>query len=179
MRAAQRGVALDANDPLAQIVLSLAHYRARQPDEMIAAAERAVELDPSYAAAHAWLGLFLTSQGRLDEGLANTEKAIRLSPRDQSLWLNFFAAASAHHSARRYEDAVEWARRSIRANPRFPYSHATLASSYAHLGRIDEARAVVEELLRVQPGGRVGPRKCRLGRPVTASRGRPWIRGAL
>jgi adenylate cyclase len=152
IRAAQRSVALDADNATAQVVLSLAYLRARQPDEMIAAAERAVDLDPSYAIAHAWLGSFLAGQGRLEEALANAEKAIRLSPRDPFRWFYFFTSASVHFQARRYGDAVEWARRSIRGNPRFPYSRATLAASYAHLGRGDEARAAVEELLRVQPG---------------------------
>jgi adenylate cyclase len=152
MRAARRSVELDANNASAQIVLSLAYVRARQSDEMIAAAERAVELDPSLAMAHAWLGGFLAGHGRLEEGLASAEKAIRLSPRDPFLWFYFHRLAIVHFQARRYEAAVEWARRSIRGNPRFPYSRATLAAAYAHLGRLDDARAEVEELLRVQPG---------------------------
>jgi adenylate cyclase len=152
IRTAQRSVALDADNAMAQSVLSLAHLRARQPDEMIAAAERAVELDPSNAIARAWLGMFLGGRGRLEEALANVEQAIRLSPRDPGRWFYFAASASVHFQARRYGDAVEWARRSIRENPRFPYSRATLAASYAHLGRGDEARAAVEGLLQVQPG---------------------------
>jgi adenylate cyclase len=151
-RTAQRSVALDANDAQAQVVLSLAYLRTRQPDEMIAAAERAVELDPSNATAHTWLGAFLAGRGRLEEALANAEKAIRLSPRDSLRWFYFFTLGSVHFQARRYGDAVEWARRSIRGNPRFPYSRAYLAASFAYLGRGDEARAAVEELLRVQPG---------------------------
>jgi adenylate cyclase len=117
---------------------------------MIAAAERAVELDPSFALAHAWLGSFLAGHGRLEEGLASAEKAIRLSPRDRFLWFFFQRLAVVHFHARRYEEAAEWARRSIRGNPRFPFSRATLVAAYAHLGRLDDARAEVEELLRVQ-----------------------------
>jgi adenylate cyclase len=152
MRAARRSVELNANDASAQVILSLAHLRARQPDEMVAAAERAIELDPGHAVAHAWLGGFLASHGRLEEGLASAEKAIRLSPRDPYLWFYFYRLAGVHFNARRYQEAVEWDRRSIRGNPRFPYSRATLAAAYAHLGRLDDARAEVEELLRVQPG---------------------------
>jgi adenylate cyclase len=98
------------------------------------------------------LGAFLAGRGRLEEALANAEKAIRLSPRDSLRWFYFFTLGSVHFQARRYGDAVEWARRSIRGNPRFPYSRAYLAASFAYLGRGDEARAAVEELLRVQPG---------------------------
>jgi adenylate cyclase len=152
MRAAQRSVALDANNSMAQFALCLAYFRTRQPEEMIAAAERAVDLDPSNAIALAWLGMFLAGQGRLEEGLSHAEKAIRLSPRDPILWFYLSVSAWVHFQANRYEDAVEWAKRSIRANPRFFFSRAVLAASYGHLGRGDEARAAVEELLRVQPG---------------------------
>jgi tetratricopeptide (TPR) repeat protein len=98
------------------------------------------------------LGSFLASHGRLEEGLASAEKAIRLSPRDPFLWFYFTQLAVVHFQARRYEDVVEWTRRSIRGNPRFSYNRAILAAAYAHLGRLDEAQAEVEELLRVQPG---------------------------
>jgi adenylate cyclase len=152
MRAARRSAALDAGNATAQVVLSLAYLRAKKPDEMVAAAQRAVELDPSYAIAHAWLAGFVASRGRVEEGLAHAEKAIRLSPRDPFRWFYFSSSAGVHFQARRYEDAVEWAKRSIRENPRFPYSRAVLAASYGHLGRGDEAREAVEELLRTQPG---------------------------
>jgi adenylate cyclase len=151
-QAARRSVELDPNDAQAQMVLSLAYRRSGQPEEMLAAAERAVELDPSFASAHSWLGGFLALQGRLEEGLSSAEKAIRLSPRDPLLWFYFSNLANVHSAARRYEQAAEWARRSILGNPGFPYSRATLAASYAHLGRLDEARAEVEGLLRIQPG---------------------------
>jgi adenylate cyclase len=152
MRAARRAVELDSNSATAHSVLSLAYVRAEQPDEAIAAGERAIELDPSDAGAHRWLAIFLSGQGRLEEALASAEKAIRLSPRDPMLWFSFSSLAVVHFNANRYEDAVEWARRSIRGNPRFPYSRAVLAASYAHLGRLDDARREVEGLLRVQPG---------------------------
>jgi TolB-like protein/Tfp pilus assembly protein PilF len=151
-RAARRSVELEPNDAEAQMVLSLAYVRSRQADEMIAAAERAVELDPSSAQAHSWLGTFLSAAGRLEEGLSSAEKAIRLSPRDPLLWFYFSSLAVVHFDSRRYEDAAEWARRSIRGNPEFAYSRAMLAASYALLGRLDDARAEVEALLRVQPG---------------------------
>jgi tetratricopeptide (TPR) repeat protein len=43
-----------------------------------------------------------------------------------------------------YEQAVEWLRRSIEANRNFPHSHFFLASAFAHLGRVDEARSAVK-----------------------------------
>jgi adenylate cyclase len=150
-RAARKSVELDANFPWAQLILSLAYRQAGQRDEMIAAAERSIELDPSFAMAHAFLGGFLATDGRLEEGLASAEKAIRLSPRDPGRAFYFHRLALVHFEARRYEEAVEWGRRSIQGDPRSPFSRALLAAAYAHLGQLDAAHAEVEELLRLRP----------------------------
>jgi adenylate cyclase len=150
MRAARRAVEADSNNAMAHHVLSLAYATARKPIEMIAASERAIELDPSLAIALSWLANSLSFLGRLDEALASGERTIRLSPRDPMNWLYFHDLATVHFNARRYEDAVEWERRSIQGWPRLAAGRALLAASYAHLGRMDEARKEVEEVLRLQ-----------------------------
>lgn len=43
-----------------------------------------------------------------------------------------------------YEQAVRWLRQSIEAKRNFPHSHFFLASAFAHLGRVDEARSAVK-----------------------------------
>ena len=49
------------------------------------------------------------------------------------------------------EDAVEWSKRSIRAGSA-PFFWLIVASSYAHLGRLDDAHAAMEQLARHEPG---------------------------
>jgi adenylate cyclase len=151
-QAARTSVQLDPNRATGHVALSLSYVLSGQFAEMISVAERAVELSPSDALARSLLGIFLAGQGRLEEGLASAEMAIRLSPRDHARWLFFSHLAIVNLFARRYEDAVEWARRSIGENPMFAYSRAYLAASLAHLGRLDESRSEIEELRRVQPG---------------------------
>jgi hypothetical protein len=46
---------------------------------------------------------------------------------------------------------MEAARQGIAANRDHPHNYAVLASSLAHLGRMDEAKAVLQDFLRVQP----------------------------
>ena len=46
------------------------------------------------------------------------------------------------------EEAVDWLRRAIEANPNYPAAHFWLAAALAHLGRFDEARAAVQAGLR-------------------------------
>jgi tetratricopeptide (TPR) repeat protein len=151
VQAAGKAVSLDDKDPFPQIALIPAYSLTGQRDKMIAAGELAVQLAPSSSLAQYSFGLVLAMTGRPEEGIASIEKAMRLSPRD--LWMfDFLAAvAIAHFAAGRYEDAVEWARRSLQRKPDYMWPLDTLAASLAHLGRVDEARSVVEESLRSTP----------------------------
>ena len=58
----------------------------------------------------------------------------------------------AHFVAGRYSEAVEWADRGLREQPRFFSMLRVKAASYAHLGRIEEARDCLKQLLDLQPG---------------------------
>ena len=58
----------------------------------------------------------------------------------------------AHFAAKRYEDAAEWARRSVQRRTDLALGFRCLATSYAHLGRDEEARAALQEVMRLQPG---------------------------
>ena len=73
-----------------------------------------------------------------------------LSPHDPMMSAYLGGMGVAHFAAERYDDAVEWTKRSVRAG-RTSFNFGFLASSYAHLGRLDEARAAVEQLARHEP----------------------------
>jgi adenylate cyclase len=97
--------------------------------------------------------MYLARAGRPDEGIENLEKGMRLSPQDPLMWTLQYAMAQAHFAAGRYEEAIEWAERSLqsRAEAGWPLTLATLAASRARLGDLDEARATVRVLLRLNP----------------------------
>jgi adenylate cyclase len=148
---ARRSVELDSSNALGHLALSGAYMLTGQLDEVIAAAERAIALNPSLSFAYATLGACLAIANRPDEALENAEKAIRLSPSGPMMFLSLWAAAVVHFSGRRYEQAAEWARRAVRANPKWLFGWNIVAASYAQLGRADEARRAREELLRLAP----------------------------
>jgi adenylate cyclase len=150
-RTARRSVELDSSNALGQLVLSATYSLTGQLDEGIGAAERAVDLNPSSSLAYAFLAGSLAMANRPDEALTILEKAIRLSPRGPAMFLSLWANAVVHFVAQRYEEAVEWARRSLRANPKWLFSHNLLASAYAQLGRANDAQTALEEVLRLAP----------------------------
>jgi adenylate cyclase len=50
-----------------------------------------------------------------------------------------------------YESAARWAKKTIEVTPESPAAWRYLAASLAHLGRIEEARAAKDEILRIMP----------------------------
>jgi adenylate cyclase len=152
VHAAERCAALDEKDAFGQLALGAAYSVTGQQDKMIAALELATELNPSLALAYGILGSLLATARRPDDAIAALEKAMRLSPRDDHLFAFLSGVALAHFAAGRYDDAVDWAWRSLRRRTDWIDPHHVLAASYAHLGQLEEARTAWEDALRLQPG---------------------------
>jgi adenylate cyclase len=66
---------------------------------------------------------------------------------------------------KRYPEAVRWFREAALRSPNIQVPHLWLASAYAQLGQIEEARKEAAEVLRIDPGftiegyGRILPYK--------------------
>jgi TolB-like protein/Flp pilus assembly protein TadD len=151
VRAAETSARLDGQLALAHCVMGYARYLTGQPQKAVASLERAVELDPSLAIAHAWLGDALCSVGRADEAIPNVKKAMRMSPHDPMTWSFLFIIGEAHACAGRYEEAIHWFEESLQLRPQWPPTLIWTTSIYGHLGRLNEARDVLERLVRVWP----------------------------
>jgi TolB-like protein len=115
--------------------------------------DRALALNPN--SAHAWLvrGLVWNMQSQPDRAIEALEHAIRLSPPDP-LGARAFTilTAAAHFHAGRYELAIEWADRTLAAQPDYRPALRFKASSLAYLARIDEAHDCVRRVLELEPG---------------------------
>jgi TolB-like protein len=137
-------LSLAPNHTQGQMWLGLVEIWTRRAAQGIARCERALELDRNLAHVHALIGYGKLFIGRSDETESHIIEALRLSPRDPRAfaWMSF--AGMSKIGAHSYEQAVEWLRQSIEANRNFPHSHFFLASAFAHLGRVADARSAVE-----------------------------------
>jgi hypothetical protein len=59
--------------------------------------------------------------------------------------------AVAHLIALRFDDAIDWADRTLRGQPRYSAMHRVKAVAHAHLGHIDHARECIAAMLALAP----------------------------
>jgi adenylate cyclase len=152
LAAAQRAAALDDEDSVAHLMLSIAYMWPNEDELSIAAGERAIELNPSNALALVSLGNILDLVGRTDEGIEKIESGLRLNPRDANNQIYMAFLGRAYLNARRYEQAAERARKAIHRRSDYPNAHYILAVSLAHLGLEAQARDTLDACNRIKPG---------------------------
>jgi TolB-like protein/predicted ATPase/DNA-binding winged helix-turn-helix (wHTH) protein/class 3 adenylate cyclase len=112
---------------------------------MMALVDRALALNPSFA-----LGWFFSGQirrwaGELDTAIAHGATALRLNPHGQIHWVLYLIGA-ALASSRRFEEAIPKLSLSIENDESAAAPYRWLAVCYAHMGRLDEARAAFARL---------------------------------
>ena len=150
--AARRAVAIDEGNAWGQIALGAVALFSGRNGEAVRRLERAMELSPNDPSAHGYLGLAHAVSGDYDLAVTELDEAMRLSPRDPFLAVWYMAHAIGAFTAERYEDAIDWAKKSIEENPRFAGAYRALTASYGCLGRLDEAKAALDGLLKQMPG---------------------------
>jgi tetratricopeptide (TPR) repeat protein len=156
VRAAEECVSIDDRHHSGYFALGVAHTLTGQRGKEVAAFAEALRLNPSSSGAYFYLGVALVREGKPDEGIANIRKALTLSPRDPYTWSYLFGMAMAHFAAEQYEEAVDWAQRSLEHKADWPLTFTFLAASYAYLDRLDEAHSAVEGLRRLNPDFSLG-----------------------
>jgi TolB-like protein/class 3 adenylate cyclase len=116
------------------------------------AVERALALNPN--SANAWMasGLVSCFRNRPDAAIEALQRAMRLSPLDPEGPGIKSGLAGAHLVAGRYEEALEWADRSLHEQPHFSPALRVKVVSLTQLGRIEEARRWLRTVLKLQPG---------------------------
>jgi adenylate cyclase len=149
--AAKRAMAIEPDDPLALIAYGYTLSMSGRRDRAVEVLRRAVELNPSSALANWALGATMRMAGHHDEAIGWVEKAIRLSLHDELMHEFLFTIASAHFLAGRYEQTVEYARRSLDVRADRPGNYRLLAAACGLLVRTEEATRALGHLRRLAP----------------------------
>ena len=127
--------------------------------------QRALMLNPNSAYAWSANGWVLCFGNQPRPAIEAFERAMRLSPLDPLGYTFAGGLALAHLAAGRYEEAAEWADRSLREQPRYSIAIRMKVVSFAQLDRLDEARYWLKRLLELQPGLTIAGWKASYGAP--------------
>jgi adenylate cyclase len=142
---------LDDNDPWSHFSLGQLETLRSQQEEAIGAYRRAIELNPNFALAHGCMGGSLAFAGKSGAALEAIERALRMSPRDPFVPVFSHFAATAHFAIEDYAKGADCERRALRQRPALLPSRRVLAACLVGLGQVDDARATISELLKLDP----------------------------
>ncbi len=154
---AARAVALDPAD--ARCLAVAGHIRAflhKQADQAIGLHERAISINPNLALAWCFSGLAHMYLGRHEEAIRRIHHARHLSPYDPHGFFFDHSLMMPLMFRGEYDAAAEIGRRSIEMNPAFSSAYKSYLATVGHLGRSEEAKAVRDKLLGLEPDFTVG-----------------------
>ena len=143
----QRAVQLDPNLPQAHAQLGLVLVWRRQHEAAIASFERAIALNPNFGD---WrFAAALTLAGEPSRALKVLEAYFRIDP--------FYPTSALHYMGvalfmlKRYSDALVPLLDCCARSPNGRPARKTLAATYGHLCRLEDAQAETREILRLEP----------------------------
>jgi adenylate cyclase len=146
---AQRSLTLDNTNGLTIGLMGHIYLLKRQHEKAIAEGERAIALNPNLAYGYLLLAATYRFSGRAKESIPLLEKAIRLQPYAPSSY--YYQLGMAYNFTERYDEAIAVLKKALKRTPDHLLSLIGLTVAYSLAGRMEEARATADELLKVNP----------------------------
>lgn len=151
LQSARQAVSLDPWDAFNRFALGRSLSLSLEFPEAEAELQAAIELNPSFAQAWFALGFCYANWDRPRDALPLFEKAVRLSPHDPHLWTFHHMRSMAYYRLGEMAEAEYFARAAVRQQNATYWPFVTLSSILGDVGRLDEASAIADRLLRMRP----------------------------
>jgi DNA-binding SARP family transcriptional activator len=146
----RRASVLDPEEPRIWWLMGTALAYSNDLDGEEQCYRRSVELNPSDANALAALAMVMVTRGQHDLGLSMFREAFRLNPyHPEWYWVDF---GSTLYVCGKYQEAIESF--SHRRNPHV-WVLCRVAACYAQLDRMEDAKAVVDRVMKMRPDFRL------------------------
>jgi tetratricopeptide (TPR) repeat protein len=139
---AKRAIELSPNDVYAHARYSLTLTRTHRPDEGLVEAKRAQRLDPLSFYGQQAIWRYFLEKRQYDGGIEELRKAIELEPNQLSMHA---VLSGTYHDAGRYAEALAEAQKAYELSGQ-AWKRAGIAHMLVHLGKIDEAEKIIEEI---------------------------------
>ena len=148
---ARRALRSSPDDPnVLALTAVLLGYWGEDSDVSLALIDRCLTLNPSHARGWHWSALLRVFAGQPDIAIEHFQNYLRLCPRDR-MATHLNVIGEAYFFSRRFDEAVANLLASLDLAPTFSVTYRVLASCYAHMGRIEEAREIVRRLRAITP----------------------------
>jgi adenylate cyclase len=151
-RLAEQALALAGDDPgvLADVALVLGDDGDAEIGIAITLIDRSLTLNPG--AVRAWFisGMLRVMAGEHDRAIEHSQTCLRLGPRGP-VGVPLYVIGLAHFFSHRFGEAADQLALSVRTYPGWPLPLRALAACQAHMGRPEDARAVIAQLRAVGP----------------------------
>lgn len=146
---AQKAVALDASSPEAYWALGFVHLFRKEYDKAEAAAKQAVVLAPNFADGYGLLAFISNWQGKAEDAARYIRKGMALNP----YYTNEYPwnLGLAYYLLGQYPEAVKVLQDALGRNESAVIPRLFLASCYVRLGRLDDAKWEVEQVMIQSP----------------------------
>ena len=141
----QRALAIDPNSAFAHHHYAHLLSNMGRHDDALVHAEEVRKLEPYSAYSFAVQGMVYQQAGKLDEAFVRFDEAKKFAP---DLWLTYLYEATAYTDLRRFEDAIAAAQKASEHNPSQSISVAYESVARAGQGRRDEAKKLLDGLLK-------------------------------
>jgi adenylate cyclase len=154
LKLAKKAIAIDDSDPAAHALLGGIYLFTRQYDKAIAEGEKSIALGPSFPEIYSFLAMTLSYAGNPEEAIALIKKAMRLHP--YYPWFYLTILGRSYIVAGRFEEALSTYKQCLELMKRRELSgmaltgvYFGLAVAYMNLGQEAQARAYVDEALKL------------------------------
>ena len=149
---AERAMQADDGDAFVLMVAGVVLMTIKgEPDAGYALIKRAYAINPNSQAIAKVVGYAHWHGGSFDDAVACTLRALQLSPAGGQALHCMSQIARAHLSAGRIEDALIWGLRTMESPAAPDFGLCVVSACYAHMGRLEEARATVRATLAIWP----------------------------
>jgi adenylate cyclase len=140
---------LDDSQPLAHALSGEILLFKGQSDQALGEGERAIVVGPNFPLAYFWLADILNRSARPAEAIGLVDKAMRLDPQLANLYA--IQKGIAYNRLGRYSEAIPIVKSHLARYPNDLAGHILMIVDCMELGRQQEARAEVADVLRIDP----------------------------
>ena len=139
------------DDPTLLSMCGLMLCQIKDYDRSLELALKAVKDNPNDSPALGNAGVVCLFAGDLKEAAKHQLRALSLSPNEYWSHAQITCVSHIRMAEAAFEEALQWAERSLAVSPHYTPTYWMLVAGNAHLGRVDEARSFLRDLLEINP----------------------------